>query len=393
MRRWGAAAWLFLFQVTLLLTLITRLEAASYFVNTAAQFNAAVDKNGSSFPTLLSCDRIYLKGGNWAGLVRTRTGSMSDAEAQANPAVVYACDTDYTPKPGGVIVDGNSRISLSSTGIVFAGITFSPKSGMSEAGPYTDHSGNDTAAYLLRLSPGSRNMTVSHVRFDYCGRDKVDYLNNDHYGAGILVSGFAHPIQYCETAGRDFDPNDINIADPRSKSPSAKLPSRSTRTTPSTSITATTPSAITILANGRFPKAETWRAAYFGNSTNTGSAADTADLDGDGFTNAHAYTLGTIPLTTSRDDLLALAFKASGLTLGCKVVLTSGPGYAGLTRFYSVEITGSLSTLSVWTDLPGFFALNGSGQTVTISRPFHATAHFNGFEAGFNKHPPCALLF
>jgi len=188
--------------------------ATNYYVDTADQFNDKVDKYGASFATLRSGDRVYLKGGHWSGLIATLTGSMSDAQAQVNPAMILACDTSYNPTPGGVIVDGLSAMIFQGTGISFCGVTFSPLSGMQKAGLYNDYSGNDTIAYLIRLYPGSRYMTISHVKFDNCGRDTVDYANNDHYGAWIYAHGYHHTIQYCEMSGRDFDPNDINVADP-----------------------------------------------------------------------------------------------------------------------------------------------------------------------------------
>lgn len=40
---------------------------------------------------------------------------------------------------------------------------------------------------------------------------------------------------------------------------------------------------------------ETWRQAFFGTTANTGNAADSADPDGDGFTNAQEYAAGTNP--------------------------------------------------------------------------------------------------
>ncbi len=189
-------------------------RAANYYVDTAAQFNAAVDKNGASFATLSTGDRVYLKGGNWEGLQRTLTGSMTDAEAQANPAVVYACDANYVPAVGGVIVDGLSQIQLAGCGITFAGVTFSPKSGMLKAGDYTDYSGNDSTAYIFNMPAQSRYMTLSHIKFDHCGDENTDYANNDHYGAWVLVYGYRHTVQYCEVEGRSFDPTDYLITDP-----------------------------------------------------------------------------------------------------------------------------------------------------------------------------------
>lgn len=197
-----------------LLAFAPALRAANYYVDTAAQFNAGVDKNGAAFSTLYAGDRVYLKGGNWDGLIRTLTGSMSDAEARANPAIVYACDANYVPTIGGVTVNGLSQIQLAGSGIVFTGLTFSSSSGMYKVGNYADYSGGGGTAYIFLFRALSRYMTVSHIKFDHCGDNNTDYENNDHYGAWLLVFGYRHTIQYCEFEGRDFDPNDSLITNP-----------------------------------------------------------------------------------------------------------------------------------------------------------------------------------
>ncbi len=185
-----------------------------FYVESAAQFNAGVDRTGASFETLRTGDRVFLKGGSWGGVVNTITGSMSDAQAQANPAMIVACDANYVPTPGGVTVTGVSAIELSGTGIQLCGLTFSSTSGMLKAGNYLDYDDTGSTAYLIRLDSGSRYMTVSHVKFDRCGWDSTDYANNDHYGAWVMMYGYHHRVEYCEMTGRDFDPNDINVTDP-----------------------------------------------------------------------------------------------------------------------------------------------------------------------------------
>ena len=196
------------------LLLVAHGMASDYYVDSATQFNSLLDKDNKSFSTLRAGDRVYLKGGHWSGLIATLTGSMTDVEAQSNPAMILACDENYNPKAGGVIVDGPSQINLSGTGISFYGVTFSSLSGMLKVGSYNDYGGNDSVAYLIRFAPGSSYMTVSHLKFDYCGRDTLDYANNDHYGAWLFVYGYCHTIQYCEMAGRDFWPSDFYEADP-----------------------------------------------------------------------------------------------------------------------------------------------------------------------------------
>ncbi|NBV84622.1 hypothetical protein EBR57_11000, partial [bacterium] len=193
-------------------------------MDTADQFNAKVDKNGASFSTLGSGDRVYLKGGHWGGLVAMITGSMTDAEAQANPAKILACDASYNPTSGQVIVDGLTAINLKGTGVGLYGVTFSDSSGMKKAGNFNDYSGgndkvvpkiSESSAYMISLDGGSRYMTLSHLKFDHCGSNPslIDIPNNDHYGAWIYMEGYRHTIQYCELEGRDFDPNDINVSD------------------------------------------------------------------------------------------------------------------------------------------------------------------------------------
>ena len=185
-----------------------------FYVESATQFNAGVDRTGASFATLLTGDRVFLKGGSWGGLVRSITGSMTDAQAQANPAMIIACDANYVPTPGGVTVTGVSAIDLAGTGIELCGLTFSSTSGMRKAGTYLDYDDTGAAAYIVKCDGASRYMTVSHIKFDHCGWDCTDYANNDHYGAWITMYGYHHTVQYCEMTGRDFDLNDINVTDP-----------------------------------------------------------------------------------------------------------------------------------------------------------------------------------
>lgn len=201
----------------MILFTLAKANAASFYVDNATQFNAKVDKFGASFTTLSAGDRVFLKGGNWAGLVTTLTGSMSDALAQSNPAIIQACDSNYNPTIGGVTVTGLSQIQLAGSGIVFSGVTFGPTSGMLKRGLLTDYGGNDSTAYIIQFSGLSRHMTVSHLKFDYCGRDNTDYANNDHYGAWLHLNGYRHTVQYCEFQGRDFNPADIDNPNPATR--------------------------------------------------------------------------------------------------------------------------------------------------------------------------------
>mgnify|MGYP006284990715 CR=1 FL=1 len=183
------------------------LSATNYYVDNADQFNSGLDKNGNDFTTLHAGDRVYLKGStNWGGIVQTLTGSMTDAAAQTNPAIVYACDTNYTPTPGAVVINGVSQVQLAGAGIVFAGVTFSSKSGMLPMGVSTDIDDTGAEAYMVATMGGSRYMTISHVTFNYCGRDCTG--TNDHLGPWVMLWGYGNTLQYCDIQGKDFNPND-----------------------------------------------------------------------------------------------------------------------------------------------------------------------------------------
>ena len=195
-----------------ILALSANTLALNYYVDTSTQFNSGKDKNGLTFTTLSAGDRVYLKGGtNWGGIVQTLTGSMSDAIAQTNPAIVYACDTSYTPTVGGVIINGVSQVNLAGTGIVFAGVTFSPASGMLPTGNATDYDDTGQTAWMISTAGGSRYNTISHIKFDHCGISCTN--TNDHYGPWVMMYGYHNTLQYCDLQGRDFNPNDKNVTD------------------------------------------------------------------------------------------------------------------------------------------------------------------------------------
>ena len=187
-------------------------RATNYYVDSSSQFNALKDKSNNSFATLYPGDRVFLKGAtNWGGLVQSLTGSMSDANAQTNPAIVYACDSNYIPTVGGVVITGVSQVNLKGSGVVFAGITFGSNSGMLPVGNATDYDDTGQTAWMISTAGGSRYNTISHIKFDHCG---VTCTNtNDHYGPWVMMYGYHNTLQYSDFQGRDFNPNDKNVTD------------------------------------------------------------------------------------------------------------------------------------------------------------------------------------
>jgi hypothetical protein len=57
---------------------------------------------------------------------------------------------------------------------------------------------------------------------------------------------------------------------------------------------------------------QAWRQSYFGTITNSGSAADTADPDGDGLANLLEYALDSNPLVANTNALVAVGRDSSG---------------------------------------------------------------------------------
>lgn len=93
---------------------------------------------------------------------------------------------------------------------------------------------------------------------------------------------------------------------------------------------------------------QTWRQSYFGSSANSGSAANTADPDGDGIANLLEYALGTSP--TAANGLPV----TQGLDSSGRVTLTFTP-VVDSTLTYAIQATTELSgTWSVVQTYPGF---------------------------------------
>lgn len=115
---------------------------------------------------------------------------------------------------------------------------------------------------------------------------------------------------------------------------------------------------------------EDWRQAAFGTTANTGDAADSADADGDGLSNAEEYILGTAPKTADNSSLpvlLEVVRDSASVNFSFVARAATGTGYHGLTRHYAVMTTTNLH--STWSVLPGYADIVGSGQSVTGKLP------------------------
>ncbi len=121
-----------------------------------------------------------------------------------------------------------------------------------------------------------------------------------------------------------------------------------------TTYTSPTSTFITLTAQ------EAWRLTYFGITTNTGNAADTADPDGDGNNNRFEFVAGLVPT----DPLSRFNVRVE-LVVGqpTQKAIIFSPLVAG--RTYVVKSNVSLSDLT-WTPLPNSTTSNnGAERTVT----------------------------
>lgn len=138
----------------------------------------------------------------------------------------------------------------------------------------------------------------------------------------------------------------------------------------------------TLIASGTFvvtvtgSAQTTWRIANFGTTANTGTAADTANPDGDPWTNAQEYVLGTDPNTANPSPLMTATNAGNNITLSFIAKLATGTGYTGLTRLYDVETTTNLANPTSWTGLPDYTNILGNNQTITVTQPISGSTCF-----------------
>jgi autotransporter-associated beta strand protein len=101
---------------------------------------------------------------------------------------------------------------------------------------------------------------------------------------------------------------------------------------------------------------ESWRLANFGTTANSGNAADGADPDGDGLTNAQEYAAGTNP-NSAASALRIGQVQASGNDIVVSFATVVG-------KSYSVERSDTLQSGS-WTPVQSGIA--GTGSTVQVT--------------------------
>jgi hypothetical protein len=119
-----------------------------------------------------------------------------------------------------------------------------------------------------------------------------------------------------------------------------------------------------------------WRNAQFGTIADTGSSADAANPDGDMWTNAQEYQLGTNPLSADTAGPLQIGSPSSNLNLTFFARRASGVGYQNLARYYTIQTNDDLTNPNAWSDIAGYSAVLGDDSTKSAAVPLTASARF-----------------
>jgi hypothetical protein len=113
-----------------------------------------------------------------------------------------------------------------------------------------------------------------------------------------------------------------------------------------------------------------WQGTYFNgiqlaNPLVSGTAADP---DGDGISNEKEYIFGLSPLTAGPSPSPVASLLNDRFVIDFLAKAAGGSGYAGKTRYYTIETSDTIGAGS-WTELVGYTNILGTGQEVHYTIP------------------------
>ncbi len=117
--------------------------------------------------------------------------------------------------------------------------------------------------------------------------------------------------------------------------------------------------------------ADAWEVYYFGTLGQDG----TGDADQDGLSDLAEYIAGTNPTNSASASLLSIVQPGGQPVISFTALAAQGVGYAGLSRYYSLETKSDLGA-GGWADVAGYTELLATNQVVTYPMPTDAPLRF-----------------
>ena len=117
--------------------------------------------------------------------------------------------------------------------------------------------------------------------------------------------------------------------------------------------------------------ADAWELFYLGSLNSDG----TTDADQDGVTDRSEYIAGANPTNSASAPTLSIALSGGQPAISFTALAAEGPGYTGLTRYYTLETSAEL-TSGNWGGVSGYTNLIGNNQVVTYPPPLDPEPRF-----------------
>jgi len=113
---------------------------------------------------------------------------------------------------------------------------------------------------------------------------------------------------------------------------------------------------------------DAWEQAHLADLIDPSDYCCAGDADRDGLSNLEEYIAGTDPRNAAENCTLATRVHNGQLEVRFQAICAVGLGYDGLVRHYAIEQRSALGA-GLWTPVPGYEDILGTGQSVTYTTP------------------------